>query len=74
VTLFSFDFVDSWYAYRVYLDLHPMFQFQHEVYPKYGPRCDGASFFANDTFGQFVMKGPLEETFKVVAQTHGWKV
>jgi hypothetical protein len=35
-----------------------MFQFQHEMYRKYGTRCHGVSFFANDTFGEFVMEGP----------------
>ncbi len=72
-TLFSFDFVDCWYSYRVYLDLHPMFEFQHQIYKQIGNRCQGTSFFANDTYGQFVMPKPLAETYKVIAETHGWK-
>jgi len=70
--LFSLDFVDCWYAYRTYLDLHPMFEFQHQMYRQYGQRCQGTSFFANDTFGQFVFEKPLKQTFDVVASVHGW--
>jgi hypothetical protein len=70
--LFSVDFVDPWYWYRTYLDDRRYFTFQHEVYREIGPRCDGVSFFANDTFGQFVMPQPLGETLTVVAEANGW--
>lgn len=70
--LFSLDFVDPWYCYRVYLDDRSQFLFQHETYRKHGARCQGTSFFANDTFGHWVMPQPLGETVEVVAQTHGW--
>ena len=72
LTLFSFDFVDCWYAYRVYLDQRWAFEYQHQVYRQHGARLQGASFFANDTFGHFVYPKPLEETLAVVRQTHGW--
>jgi hypothetical protein len=71
-TLFSFDFVDPWYAYRVYLDLCWAFGLQHQIYKAWGPKLQGASFFANDTFGQFVFPEPLSETLTVIRQTHGW--
>ena len=54
-TLFSVDFVDPWYWYRIYLDERKNFLFQHDVYRKHGARCQGTSFFANDTFGHWVM-------------------
>jgi hypothetical protein len=66
LTLFSFDFVDPWYTYRVYLDHRKDFHFQHEVYKKHGHRCQGISFFANDTFGHFVMPTPLNETLQAI--------
>jgi len=71
--LFSLDFVDCWYAYRTYLDLHPMFEFQHQMYKQYGARCQGTSFFANDTYGMFVFDKPLKQTYDVVSAVHGWK-
>lgn len=70
--LFSVDFVDPWYWYRTYLDDRRYVEFQHEVYREIGPRCDGVSFFANDTFGHFVMARPLGETLAVVAEANGW--
>jgi hypothetical protein len=72
MTLFSFDFVDCWYAYRVYLDLRWAFEMQHQVYRKWGPKLHGCSFFANDTFGDFVYPRPLQETLDVVRGTHAW--
>jgi hypothetical protein len=71
-TLFSFDFVDCWYAYRVYLDLRWAFTLQHSIYKDWGQKLQGISFFANDTFGQFVFPEPLGETAAVVRQAHGW--
>lgn len=72
-TLFSFDFVDCWYAYRVYLDLRWAFTLQHSIYKEWGKKLQGISFFANDTFGQFVFPQALSETLKVITETHGWK-
>lgn len=60
--LFSFDFVDPWYWYRTYLDDRENFLFQHKVFARLGDHCDGVTFFANDTFGHFVMEHPLAET------------
>ncbi len=68
--LFSVDFVDPWYWYRVYLDLRAVFLHQHAVYRQLGPRCQGVSFFANDTFGLWVLPQPLRETLEVVRQAH----
>lgn len=65
--LFALDFVDPWYAYRTYLDDRRTYDFQRRTYRDHGPRCDGTSFFANDTFGQFVMPGPLGQTASLVA-------
>jgi hypothetical protein len=73
--LFSLDFVDPWYWYRVYHDegLRDVFALQHEIYRGHGARCQGASFFANDTFGHWVLPQPLNQTLAVVAEAHGWK-
>jgi hypothetical protein len=70
-TLFSVDFVDPWYWYRVYLDDRKNFLFQHEMYKKLGGQCDGVTFFANDTFGHYVMPQPLGETLAAVRAAHG---
>ncbi|WP_326731749.1 hypothetical protein [Streptomyces phaeochromogenes] len=67
--LFSFDFVDPWYTYRVHLDDRKNFEYQHQVYRQYGDRCDGVTFFANDTFGHYVTRPPLAETHAVVTGT-----
>ena len=66
---FSVDFVDPWYWYRVHLDDRRNFVFQHDVYREIGAECSGISFFANDTFGQFVPSGPLSETLAVVRES-----
>lgn len=71
--LFSVDFVDPWYWYRIYLDDRKNFLFQHDTYRTHGALCQGVSFFANDTFGHWVMPTPLQETYSVVAATHGWE-
>lgn len=71
--LFSVDFVDPWYWYRTYLDDRKNFLFQHEIYRSHGARCQGVSFFANDTFGHWVMPEPLAETLQVILETHGKK-
>ncbi len=72
LTLFSLDFVDPWYWYRVYLDHRHNFLMQHDEYRQCGARCQGTSFFANDTFGQWVMPEPLNETISVLRHVHGW--
>lgn len=64
--LFSVDFVDPWYTYRTYLDDRSMYTFQHRTYHRHGHLSDGLTFFANDTFGHFVMPEPLAETLQVV--------
>lgn len=63
--LFGLDFVDPWYWYRTYLDDRRTYLFQREVLERYRDRIDGVSFFANDTFGHFVERGPLDETSAV---------
>jgi hypothetical protein len=70
-TMFSFDFVDPWYWYRTYLDDRKNFLFQHDVFRKHGHRTQGMWFFANDTFGHWVMPGPLGETSRVIAEALG---
>ena len=67
--LYSVDFVDPWYWYRVYLDLRPMFLHQHSMYRELGAHFQGVSFFGNDTFGHWVMPGPLGETHGVIRET-----
>jgi hypothetical protein len=74
LTLFSVDFVDPYYWYRAHLDERRSFLFQHEIYRKHGARCQGVSFFANDTFGHFVMPKPLQETLAVLRGVHQWKL
>ncbi len=69
-TLFTVDFVDPWYWYRVYLDERKNYLWQHDLYRRLGPRCNGVSFFANDTFGQWVMPDPLGLTWDVVREAH----
>jgi hypothetical protein len=68
--LYSVDFVDPWYWYRVYLDLRPMWLHQQGLYRELGPQCQGVSFFGNDTFGHWVLPGPLGETHRVIRETH----
>jgi len=68
----AMDFVDPWYWYRIHLDDRRHFLFQHEVYSELGPECDGVMFFANDTFGHFIPRAPLNETLAVVARANGW--
>ncbi|MDQ7992870.1 MAG: hypothetical protein AAGC63_15430, partial [Propionicimonas sp.] len=70
--VFSTDFVDPWYWYRIHLDDRRHFLFQHEVYRELGAECDGVMFFANDTFGHFVPPEPLAQTLAVVAEANGW--
>jgi len=70
--LFSFDFVDPWYTYRSYLNLRSQWIAQHKLYREMGDKCHGASFFANDTFGHWVFKEPLNQTLDVVRAAHGW--
>ncbi|MCC6681447.1 MAG: hypothetical protein IT445_11155 [Phycisphaeraceae bacterium] len=71
-TLFSFDFVDPWYWYRTHLDDRRNVLFQHDMYRKYGARCQGVSFFANDTFGHFIFPDALNQTLSVIRDVHGW--
>jgi len=69
-TLFSVDFVDPWYWYRVYLDERKNYLFQHSMYQRVGKLCQGVSFFANDTFGHWVMPDPLSQTWEAICQAH----
>jgi len=69
-TLFSVDFVDPWYWYRVYLDERKNYLFQHDMYRKVGKLCQGVSFFANDTFGHWVMPAPLAMTWEAICKAH----
>ena len=64
--LYSLDFVDPWYWYRTYLDDIRTYTYQRDVYGRLGAALDGVSFFANDTFGLFVPRGPLDATFGAV--------
>lgn len=68
--LFTMDFVDPWYVYRVYLDDRKNFVFQHDIYQKHAARLQGISFFANDTFGHFVFREPLDETLQAIRSAH----
>ena len=61
-TLYAVDFVDPWYAYRTHLDDIRSYEYQREVLRKHRDLTDGVTFFANDTFGQFVPRARLEET------------
>jgi hypothetical protein len=71
--LFSVDFVDPWYWYRSYLDLRALYLHQRAVYRELGSQCQGVSFFGNDTFGQWVLPGPLGDTFRVASEARGDK-
>lgn len=68
--LFSFDFFDPWYWYRSFQEDKRIYLYQRELYRKYGADCHGISFFANDTYGHYVPKPLLDETLKVVQETH----
>jgi len=68
--LFSVDFFDPWYWYRTFLDDRKNFLHQHEIYRKHGKKCQGISFFANDTFGHFVTEKPLKETLQALRDAH----
>lgn len=61
-TLYAVDFVDPWYAYRTHLDDLRTYQYQREVLAENRDLVDGVTFFANDTFGQFVPTERLDET------------
>jgi hypothetical protein len=65
---FSFDFVDPWYWYRTYLDDRRIVTFQRDVYNRVADLTTGIMFFANDTFGQFVPRGPLDETLAAIGR------
>ena len=65
-TLFSVDFFDPWYTYRVYLDMKQFIEIQHEIYRTWGAKCQGVSFFANDTFGLWVPEQPLNRTYQAL--------
>lgn len=64
--IFSMDFVDPWYWYRIHLDDRYNYAFQRDVYAALRDCINGISFFANDTFGHFVPTGPLNETIRLL--------
>lgn len=68
--LFSFDFVDPWYWYRIFNDDKRIYQLQRDLYRRFGSDCHGVSFFANDTYGHYVPESYLAETLKVIRDTH----
>ncbi|MFJ4691124.1 hypothetical protein [Streptomyces sp. NPDC088766] len=65
-TLFGLDFVDPWYWYRTHLDDRRSYLYQREVLRRQAAHIDGVSFFANDTFGHYVPRPPLDETLRAV--------
>jgi hypothetical protein len=65
-TLYAVDFVDPWYAYRTHLDDIRSYEYQRDVLRKHRELTDGVTFFANDTFGQFVPRARLDETRHVL--------
>ncbi|MGP3979628.1 hypothetical protein [Streptomyces sp. KR80] len=64
--LLGLDFVDPWYWYRTHLDDRRTYLYQREVLRTEAAYLDGISFFANDTFGQYVPRARLDETLEVV--------
>lgn len=64
--VYSLDFVDPWYWYRVYLDSPHFWHRQRAVYGELSGMLDGVMFFANDTFGHFVMPDPLGTTLALL--------
>lgn len=64
--IYSVDFVDPWYWYRVYLDSPHFWHRQRAVYGELSGMLDGVMFFANDTFGHFVMPDPLGTTLALL--------
>ncbi len=64
--IYSLDFVDPWYWYRVYLDSPHFWHRQRAVYGELSGMLDGVMFFANDTFGHFVMPDPLGTTLALL--------
>lgn len=64
--IFAVDFVDPWYWYRVYLDSPHFYHQQRAVYGGRRDEIDGVMFFANDTFGHFVMPDPLSSTLALL--------
>ena len=66
--LFTMDFVDPWYQYRVYVDYPDKYEYQRQCFEKVKKLCDGVSFFANDTFGLYVFEKPLRDTLKRILQ------
>lgn len=69
--LYSVDFVDPWYWYRVYLDSPALWHAQRAAYARLRDRLDGVMFFGNDTFGHFVARGPLETTLALLPEAAG---
>ncbi|MGW8482431.1 hypothetical protein ACWGJP_04790 [Microbacterium sp. NPDC055903] len=65
-TLYAVDFVDPWYAYRTHLDDIRSYAYQRDVLRTHRDLTDGVTFFANDTFGQFVPAERLDETRRVL--------
>ena len=66
-TLYAVDFVDPWYAYRTHLDDIRSYEYQRQVLRKHRDLTDGVTFFANDTFGQFVPRERLDETRQLLS-------
>ncbi|MGW3346396.1 hypothetical protein ACWDA3_24055 [Nonomuraea rubra] len=64
--LLGLDFVDPWYWYRTYLDDRRTYLYQREVLAAHAGSVAGVSFFANDTFGQFVPETELAVTLEAV--------
>lgn len=64
--LYSMDFVDPWYAYRSFLDHKLIYSYQRDTYRKHAAELDGIAFFANDTFGHYIPRAPLDSTLAVV--------
>ena len=69
--IYSLDFVDPWYWYRVYLDSPHFWHRQRATYGDLREKLDGVMFFANDTFGHFVMPDPLGTTLALLPGAHG---
>lgn len=67
-TLYAVDFVDPWYAYRTHLDDIRSYDYQRQVLRKHRDLTDGVTFFANDTFGQFVPRERLDETRRLLSR------
>ncbi|MCH7232430.1 hypothetical protein L0U85_16445 [Glycomyces sp. L485] len=66
--IMGLDFVDPWRWHRAYLDDRRTYLCQREVLEDCAELIDGVTFFANDTFGQFVRADPLAETLATLSR------